>query len=96
MWKAGPSTVAEFVAHYRLKELAGENQGRKAFSTRAAYECYLKIWILPRWGNYRLDQVKPVAVEEWLDGIKRAKGTKSEDSESHERSLPSRDAVRMD
>jgi hypothetical protein len=24
-----------------------------------------------------LDQVKPVAVEEWLGGIKRAKGTKA-------------------
>jgi len=75
--EGGPSTIAELVAHYRLKELAGENQGRKAFSTRAAYECYLKSWILPRWGSYRLDQVKPVAVEEWLDGIKRAKGTKA-------------------
>jgi integrase len=71
--EGGPSTIAELVAHYRLKE----NQGRKAFSTRAAYECYLKSWILPRWGSYRLDQVKPVAVEEWLDGIKRAKGTKA-------------------
>jgi integrase len=75
--EGGASTIAELVAHYRLKELAGENQGRKAFSTRAAYECYLKSWILPRWGSYRLDQVKPVAVEEWLDGIKRAKGTKA-------------------
>ena len=26
-------------------------------------------------GRSKLDQVKPVAVEEWLDGIKRAKGT---------------------
>ena len=75
--EAGPRTIAELVSHYRLKELVGENQGRKAFSTRAAYECYLKAWILPRWGNHRLDQVRPVAVEEWLDGIKRAKGTRA-------------------
>jgi site-specific recombinase XerD len=75
--EGGPSTIAELIAHYRLKELVGENQGRKAFSTRSAYECYLKLWILPRWGNHRLDQVKPVAVEEWLDGIERAKGTKA-------------------
>ena len=47
--EGGPRTVAELIAHYRLKELAGENKGRKAFSTRAAYECYLKLWILPRW-----------------------------------------------
>jgi integrase len=65
--EAGPGTVAALVAHYRLKELAGERNGRKAFSTRAAYECYLDNWVLPRWGEHKLDQVKPVAVEEWLD-----------------------------
>ena len=75
--EGGPSTIAQLIAHYRLKELAGEDQGRKAFSTRAAYESYLKAWILPRWGEHRLDQVKPVAVEEWLGGIKRARGTKA-------------------
>ena len=75
--EGGPSSIAELIAHYRLKELAGESQGRKAFSTRAAYECYLKAWILPRWGDHKLDQVKPVAVEEWLGSIKRAKGTKA-------------------
>jgi integrase len=75
--EGGPRTVAELIAHYRLKELVGENKGRKAFSTRAAYECYLKIWILPRWGDLRIDQVKSVAVEEWLDSIKRAKATRA-------------------
>jgi integrase len=37
----------------------------------------LKSWILPRWGDHRLDKVKTVAVEEWLDSIKRARGTKA-------------------
>src|SRR5271156_3428307 len=73
----GPSTIAMLVAHYRLKELAGDRNGRKAFSTRSAYECNLENWILPRWGEHTLEQVKPVAVEEWLDGIKRAKGTRA-------------------
>ena len=75
--ESGPSTIAELAAHYRLKELVGENQGRKSFLTRAAYESYLNTWILPRWGEYKLDQVKPVAVEEWLDSMKRARGTKA-------------------
>ena len=75
--EGGPSTIAELIAHYRLKELAGEDQGRKAFSTRAAYECYLRTWVQPRWGTHRLDQIKPVAVEEWLGGIKRSRGTKA-------------------
>jgi hypothetical protein len=75
--EGGPGTIAELVAHYRLKELVGENQGRKSFSTRAGYESYLNGWILPRWGDHRLDHVKSVAVEEWLDSIKRAKGTRA-------------------
>lgn len=75
--EAGPDTVAALVAHYRLKELANDRNGRKAFSTRAAYEYNLTNWILPRWADYKLDQVKPVAVEEWLDSIKRAKGTRA-------------------
>ena len=75
--EGGPGTLAELVAHYKLKELVGENQGRKSFSTRAAYESYLRVWILPRWGDHRIDQIKPVAVEEWLDGIKRAKASRA-------------------
>lgn len=75
--EAGPDTVAALVAHYKLKELTNDRNGRKAFSTRAAYEYNLTNWILPRWGDHKLDQVKPVAVEEWLDSIKRAKGTRA-------------------
>ncbi len=75
--ESGPDTIAALVAHYRLKELAGERNGRKSFSTRAGYESYLDNWVLPRWGELKLEQVKPVAVEEWLDGIKRARGTKA-------------------
>ncbi|MBW4028069.1 MAG: site-specific integrase [Acidobacteria bacterium] len=72
-----PSTIAELIAHYRLKELTEDEQGRKAHSTRAGYECYLNGWILPRWGDHRLQQVKSVAVEEWLGSIQRARGTKA-------------------
>ena len=72
-----PNTIAELAAHYTLKELSDSSRGRKAFSTRSGYECYLQNWILPRWGDFRLDQVKPVAVEEWLDSIKRARATRA-------------------
>jgi integrase len=75
--EGGPKTVAELIAHYRLKELGGSDSEGKAFSTRAAYGCYLDKWILPRWGTLRLEQVKAVAVEDWLGSIKRARGTKA-------------------
>jgi len=67
------------VAHYRVKELAAENE-RKAYSTKQCYEVYLTNWILPRWGEYTLARIEngiAVHVEEWLDGIQRSRGTKA-------------------
>jgi integrase len=75
--ESGPTTIAELVAHFRLKELSGESRRPKAFSTRDGYECYLDNWILPRWQNHKLNQVKPVVVEAWLDSIQRARGTRA-------------------
>jgi hypothetical protein len=37
------------------KKLVGENKGRKAFSTRARYEFYLKLWILLRRGDLTIN-----------------------------------------
>jgi len=48
-----------------------------AYSTKAAYKCYLKNWILPRWRNYLLAEVKSVAVEEWLGDLLMTAGTKA-------------------
>jgi hypothetical protein len=75
--ESGPETIAELVAHYRLKELKEDSHSRKSFPTRAAYRSYLNNWVLPRWGELKLDQIKPVTVEQWLDGIKRAKATRA-------------------
>lgn len=75
--ESGPATIAELVAHYRLKELNENSHSHKSFPTRAAYRSYLDNWVLPRWGELKLEQVKPVTVEEWLDGIKRAKATRA-------------------
>src|SRR6202012_923780 len=75
--ESGPETIADLIAHYRLKELNEDSNSQKSFPTRAAYQSYLDNWILPRWGNFKLDQIKPVGVEEWLRGIKRAKATRA-------------------
>lgn len=72
-----PEYIAELIGHYRLKEMTDVEPGRKAHSTRAAYECYLDGWIIPRWGDHRLAKVKSVAVEEWLGSIERTRGTKA-------------------
>ena len=69
-------SIAALVEHYRAQELSEQNQG-KAFSTKQAYEFYLKNWIVPRWGKYSLNDVKPVAVESWLKSVPRSRGSKA-------------------
>lgn len=65
-------TIRELVEHYRQHELP-----RKAFSTQQAYQSYLNENLLPTWGNHKLNEVKAVAVEEWLATLKFTNGTKA-------------------
>jgi hypothetical protein len=50
---------------------------RNEITTQDTYAVYAKTWILPRWGNMRLEQVKTVEVERWLRTVDRANGTKA-------------------
>jgi integrase len=76
--RSAPATLQQLVEHYQLKELDQEDdQGRKSHATKEAYRLYIKNWILPRWGSYRLAEVKTVAVEDWLGKIPRSRGTKA-------------------
>jgi integrase len=70
-----PQTVAELVTHYQEKELPEDST--KAYSTRRAYQCYFKNWIVPVWGGHRLSAVKTIAVENWLRTLSLAPGTKA-------------------
>ena len=45
-------------------------------STQQSHSSTLKRWILPRWGDRSLEEVKPVAVEEWLRSLALAPKTK--------------------
>ena len=71
-----PLTCELLVKHYVARELI-ENNPKRAYSTQAAYKCYLDNWIVPRWGSYCLADVKTVAVEEWLGSLSLAAGTKA-------------------
>lgn len=70
-----PISVQMLVEHYRQREL-GEDSG-KTLKTRYTYEGYFRKWILPRWGGYRLKDVKSVAVEEWLRSLELSNGSKA-------------------
>lgn len=71
-----PLRCEQLIAHYVDKELSKDNH-KRAYSTKAAYRSYLGNWIAPRWGQYRLNDVKTVAAEEWLGNLSLAPGTKA-------------------
>ena len=68
-------TIAELVKHFKLRELAANND-RRSDSTKSNYIRNLERWIVPRWGTHRLHEVNPVEVEEWLRTVERANNTK--------------------
>lgn len=68
-------TLADLSRHFQQQELVRGNT-RIAYSTRKAYEGYLKKWIEPRWGEYRLLEIRAVEVESWLKSLDRAPGTR--------------------
>lgn len=70
-----PINVQTLIEHYREKELGPNcNKTRK---TQVTYEGYFNKWILPRWGSYRVTDVKAVAVEQWLRSLQYANGIKA-------------------
>jgi integrase len=68
-------TLADLSRHFQQRELVRGNT-RIAYSTRKAYEGYLRKWIEPRWGEYRLFEIRAVEVESWLKSLSRAPGTR--------------------
>ena len=68
--------LADLSKHFQQRELANHNP-RISYSTKKAYAGYLEKWIEPRWGEYRLVEVRAVEVESWLRSLNRAPGTRS-------------------
>ena len=70
--KARGTTLRILWEHYCREEL-----GRNELSTQDSYLAYAQNWILPKWGNHLLNQVKTVQVERWLEATPLANGTKA-------------------
>lgn len=47
------------------------------YSTRKSYESMIKMHIRPKWGDYPLDRMKPMAIEQWLRQLALAPKTKA-------------------
>jgi integrase len=67
-------TVDEVIAHYKEIELADTN--RKTTRTKEVYRHQLDNVISSKWGSLRLSEVKPIAVEKWLNEMPVAPGTR--------------------
>jgi len=65
--------VGDLVAHYKKYGLTLE---RKAHATVEGHKSYLTLLVLPKWKEYRLSEVKTVAVEQWLDYMTLAPATR--------------------
>ena len=66
-----PVSVSALLDRYMEHELS-----ERRHSTQQSHSSALNRWIRPRWGNYLLEQVKPVEVEEWLRSLPLAPKTK--------------------
>jgi integrase len=66
------TTVLTLWEHYSAEELP-----LKEISTQDIYAVVVKNWILPRWGNLALNEVKTMEVERWLRATDLANGTKA-------------------
>lgn len=66
-----PVSIGALIDHYIERELP-----QRRHSTQQSHSSTLKRWILPRWGDRPLEDVRPVAVEEWLRSLTLAPKTK--------------------
>jgi integrase len=67
-------TMAELCFHFQQYELRRDDHWR-SYSTRRNYLFCLKRWIIPRWGKYKLDEIRTIEVECWLRSLPRARST---------------------
>jgi integrase len=67
-------TVADLCRHFQHRELA-QNDVWRSHSTTRNYIFYLNKWIIPRWQNYELAEVRTVEVEAWLRSLPLARST---------------------
>jgi len=69
-----PETVNDLIAHYSPRELITE---RKSHATIENFKGNLKLYIVPKWGKFRLSAVRTVAIEEWLQTLALAPATRT-------------------
>jgi hypothetical protein len=65
--------VADLVDHYVQTELS-DDANWHSHATRVVYEQFLKRWIRPQWADVSIQDVRTVAVKQWLRRLQRLDG----------------------
>src|ERR1035438_6956685 len=61
-------TFRELAEHWRSHELKKEaGIGKKASETVGITELILDNWVLPKWGDTRASEIKPLGIEAWFE-----------------------------
>jgi integrase len=63
-------TMKQLAQHFRERELIDHGEDGRAWSTRDRYQCCLGVWIEPRWGDEKVDEIRAPMVEEWLRSLR--------------------------
>ena len=63
-------TVNTLVEHYRSEKMP------KRHDTRGGYESWLRVYILPKWGNHTVTELQARPVELWLESLTLAPKSK--------------------
>ena len=66
--------VAQLSSHFEQRELTRSNTWR-SHSTKKGYSVYLRRWIVPQWGQFKLRDIKTIQVELWLRRLALAKSS---------------------
>ena len=67
-------TIAQLCSHFEQSELCLTNTWR-SYSTKNIYKVYLKRWIIPKWIEYLLSDIRTIEIESWLRGLPIARST---------------------
>ena len=72
--KSASMTIAQLCSHFEQCELCLTNTWR-SYSTKTIYKVYLKRWIIPKWSEHLLSDIRTIEVESWLRSLLIARST---------------------
>ena len=72
--KSVSMTIAQLCSHFEQCELCLTNTWR-SYSTKNIYKVYLKRWIIPKWSEHLLSDIRTIEVESWLRSLPIARST---------------------